>query len=50
VLALVRVKHDVIEALMVHGVGERIGAEHIYPTLPTAVAAYAAWSAEQPES
>ena len=50
VLALVRVKHDVIEALMVHGVGGRIGADRVYPTLPTAVAAYAEWSAEQAES
>jgi MFS superfamily sulfate permease-like transporter len=48
-LALVRVKHEVIEALDRHGVGRVIGADRIYPTLPTAVAAYQAWVAEQPE-
>ena len=43
VLALVRVKQSVIAMLNKHGVGGRIGAEHIYPTLPTAVAAYEQW-------
>ena len=45
ILALVRVKHEVIEELRRHGVGERIGADRIYPTLPTAVAAFEDWSA-----
>jgi high affinity sulfate transporter 1 len=45
-LALVRVKHEVIEALDRHGIGKTIGADRIYPTLPTAVAAYEAWVAE----
>ncbi|MCX6432412.1 MAG: SulP family inorganic anion transporter [Actinobacteria bacterium] len=49
VLALVRVKHEVIEDLMVHGVGGRIGAERVFPTLPTAVAAYTAWIDQQPQ-
>ena len=49
VLALVRVKHEVIEDLMIHGVGDRIGAERIFPTLPTAVAAYTAWLDEHPQ-
>ena len=43
VLALTRVKHELLDDLMRHGVGERIGAEHIYPTLPTAVEAFRAW-------
>ena len=41
-LALVRVKLDVVRDLDRHGVGQRIGAERMYPTLPTAVAAYRA--------
>lgn len=40
VLALVRVKHAIVVELDRHGVGGRIGHEHIYPTLPTAVDAY----------
>ena len=44
VLALVRVKHEVIEDLVRHGVGTRVGADRIYATLPTAVAAYEAWA------
>ena len=44
VIALVRVKRDLLEALVKHGVAERIGLDRIYPTLPTAVAAYEQWS------
>lgn len=44
VLALVRVKQNVIAMLNKHGVGGRIGAERIYPTLPTAVSAYEQWA------
>ena len=40
VLALVRVKQSVIAVLDRHGVGLRIGADRMYPTLPTAVEAY----------
>lgn len=40
VIALVRVKLSINRLLMRHGVGERIGADHIYPTLPTAVEAF----------
>jgi MFS superfamily sulfate permease-like transporter len=46
VVALVRVRHAIEVALMTHGVGERIGAERIYSTLPTAVDAFHAWEAE----
>lgn len=45
VMALVRVKHEVIEMLDKHGIAERIGHDRIYPTLPTAVAAYETWAA-----
>lgn len=41
-LALVRVKHEVELDLVRHGVGKKIGLDRIYPTLPTAVAAYRA--------
>jgi MFS superfamily sulfate permease-like transporter len=50
VLALVRVKHEVIEMLDRHGVGASIGHERIYPTLPTAVAAFAEWTARNPQA
>lgn len=50
VLALVRVKHEIIELLDKHGVGVAIGHDRIYPTLPTAVAAYEAWSTAQSPS
>ncbi len=39
-LALVRVKHEIELDLIRHGVGQKIGLNRIYPTLPTAVAAY----------
>jgi len=45
VMALVRVKHEVIEMLDRHGIAGRIGHDRIYPTLPTAVSAYEAWAA-----
>ncbi|MFA7323136.1 MAG: SulP family inorganic anion transporter [Candidatus Nanopelagicales bacterium] len=41
-LALVRVKNEIAEDLMRHGVGGRIGPDRIFPTLPTAVSAYLA--------
>ncbi len=47
-LALVRVKHEVLDDLSSHGVAERIGYAHIYATLPTAVAAYQDWLAVNP--
>lgn len=49
-LALVRVKHEVIEMLDRHGIGARIGHDRIFPTLPTAVAAYQEWSARDPQA
>lgn len=39
-LCLVRVTSEIEAELMLHGVGGRIGREHIFPTLPTAVAAF----------
>jgi SulP family sulfate permease len=43
VLALARVKHELQHDLERGGFIARIGAEHVFMTLPTAVAAYAEW-------
>jgi SulP family sulfate permease len=40
---MARVKQDLLVALEAAGLLDRVGADRIYPTLPTAVAAYAAW-------
>ncbi|MBC7309578.1 MAG: SulP family inorganic anion transporter, partial [Tetrasphaera sp.] len=42
-LALARVKQDLRTPLEAAGFIDRVGADRIFPTLPTAVAAYAAW-------
>jgi high affinity sulfate transporter 1 len=47
-LALVRVKRELLEDLARHGVAEEIGDDHIFATLPTAVAAYQEWVAQNP--
>lgn len=44
VMALDHVKSEVWRQLERHGVGERIGPAHVFPTHPTAVAAYEEWS------
>jgi MFS superfamily sulfate permease-like transporter len=43
IVALVRVRHAIEEALMAHGVGQKIGVDRIYATLPTAVDAFHGW-------
>jgi MFS superfamily sulfate permease-like transporter len=43
IVALVRVKHDVLTDLRRHGVLGRIGEDRVYPTLPTAVQAFLDW-------
>jgi SulP family sulfate permease len=43
VFALARVKQDLRASLEAGGLVAQVGADHIFPTLPTAVAAYAAW-------
>lgn len=45
VLALVRVKRELLEDLDRYGLVDSIGADRIYPTLPTAVEAYENWRA-----
>ena len=47
VFAMARVKQDLLVALTAAGLVERVGADRIYPTLPTAVAAYSAWYTER---
>ncbi|WP_369386531.1 SulP family inorganic anion transporter [Streptomyces sp. CG1] len=43
VFALARVKQDLLDDLEAYGLAESVGAERIFPTLPTAVEAYRAW-------
>ncbi|GAA2623600.1 sulfate permease [Paractinoplanes durhamensis] len=43
VFALARVKQDLLDDLTAFGLADAVGADHIFPTLPTAVAAYQAW-------
>ena len=43
VFAMARVKQDLLVALEAAGLVDRVGADRIYPTLPTAVQAYVAW-------
>ncbi|WP_345204354.1 SulP family inorganic anion transporter [Fodinibacter luteus] len=47
VLALARVKQDLMDDLRAADLVDAIGADRIYPTLPTAVAAYLAWHEER---
>ncbi|MFF7264998.1 SulP family inorganic anion transporter [Streptomyces sp. NPDC008159] len=46
VLALARVKQDLMDDLRSYGLAESVGADRIFPTLPTAVAAYREWSGD----
>ena len=43
VFAMARVKQDLLVALQAAGLVDRIGADRMYPTLPTAVQAYLDW-------
>lgn len=47
VFALARVKQDLREELQAYGLADSVGAEWIFPTLPTAVAAYREWSGDR---
>lgn len=49
-LGLARVKQDLLVYLRACGLADAIGEDHMYPTLPTAVAAYHEWAAAQPPS
>jgi sulfate permease, SulP family len=45
---MARVKHDLLARLEAFGLAEKIGPDRLFPTLPTAVAAYEAWAAKNP--
>jgi SulP family sulfate permease len=47
VLAMARVKQDVLDDLRAFGLADSIGEARLFPTLPTAVAAYETWSRQQ---
>jgi sulfate permease, SulP family len=47
VLALARVKQDLLVDLEAFGLTRKIGADRIFPTLPTALAAYEKWRADR---
>jgi len=47
VFAFARVKQDLRNDLDAYGLTESVGTDHIFPTLPTAVAAYERWRADQ---
>ena len=48
VFALARVKQDLLARLDSFGLSEKIGAERIFPTLPTALQAYESWARQHP--
>jgi sulfate permease, SulP family len=48
VFALARVKQDLLARLEAFGLAEKIGADRLFPTLPTAVDAYEQWSHQHP--
>jgi len=50
VFGLARIKQDLRAELEPSGLLERIGEEHLFPTLPTAVDAYRAWQQARPRS
>jgi MFS superfamily sulfate permease-like transporter len=49
VFALARVKQDLLVALRAYGLADRIGPDLLFPTLPTALAAYEEWSETRSE-
>ena len=48
VFALARVKHDLLARLQAFGIADKIGADRLYPTLPTAVDAFHQWARQHP--
>lgn len=50
VVALARVKQELLADLRRTGLVGRIGDDRVYPTLPTAVAAYEAWRQQHPSA
>jgi sulfate permease, SulP family len=48
VFALARIKQDLLARLEAFGLADKIGPDRIFPTLPTAVAAYERWARHNP--
>jgi sulfate permease, SulP family len=48
VFALARVKQDLLARLESFGLAGKIGAQRLYPTLPTAVRGYEEWARQHP--
>jgi high affinity sulfate transporter 1 len=48
VVALARVKQDLLDDLVAYGLADSLGSDLLFPTLPTAVAAYEAWRTDEP--
>jgi sulfate permease, SulP family len=44
IVGLARVKQDLLDDLQAFGLAQKIGEQRIFPTLPTAVAAYQDWA------
>jgi sulfate permease, SulP family len=49
VFALARAKQELLDDLRAFGLAQKIGEELIFPTLPTAVAAYQEWARQHPQ-
>ena len=49
VVGLARVKQDLLDDLRAFGLYQKIGSQRIFPTLPTAVAAYQEWARRHPQ-
>ncbi|MEU3520216.1 sulfate permease [Streptomyces sp. NPDC006654] len=47
VFALARVKQELLDDFRAYGLADAVGPDRIFPTLPTAVAAYHEWAAAQ---
>lgn len=47
--ALARVKQDLLDDLKAYGLADSVGTDLIFPTPPTAVAAYREWNGERQE-
>lgn len=48
VFALARVKQDLLDDLQASGLADKIGPQRLFPTLPTAAAAYEQWKRAHP--
>jgi MFS superfamily sulfate permease-like transporter len=48
IVGLARVKQDLLDDLVPYGLADSIGREFLFPTLPTAMAAYETWRAAHP--